>query len=80
MLACGAGTGEIAGKIGDLLFACVNAARHLDVDAEVALRECNEKFTRRFHHVEAGIIGQGRRMEDTSLEEMEAFRVEAKGG
>ncbi len=75
----GAGTEEIAGEIGDLLFACVNAARHLDVDAEVALRQCNEKFTRRFNHVEAGIAKDGRRIEDASLEEMEAFWVEAKG-
>ena len=78
-LARGAGAEETAGEIGDLLFACVNAARHLDIDAEAALRGCNEKFTRRFNHVEAGIAKDGKRVEDASLEEMEAFWIESKG-
>ena len=77
-IAHGAGAEEIAGEIGDLLFACVNVARHLDIDAEAALRDCNEKFIRRFSHVEAGIAKDGRRVEDASLEEMEAFWAEAK--
>ena len=46
---------EILDEVGDLIFACVNVARHLGVDAEVALRACNEKFTKRFHHVEARV-------------------------
>jgi tetrapyrrole methylase family protein/MazG family protein/ATP diphosphatase len=39
-------------ELGDVLFALVNLARHLDVDAEGALRRTVDKFTRRFAHVE----------------------------
>ena len=42
-------------EIGDALFALVNLARHLDVDAEGALRRTIDKFTKRFAHVEARV-------------------------
>ena len=42
-------------ELGDALFALVNLARHLDVDAEGALRRTIDKFTKRFAHVEARV-------------------------
>lgn len=42
----------VAGEVGDLLFTAVNLARHLGVDPELALRETNGKFRRRFAAME----------------------------
>tara|TARA_Y100001968_G_scaffold331519_1_gene386453 strand:- start:652 stop:1446 length:795 start_codon:yes stop_codon:yes gene_type:complete len=40
-------------ELGDILFTCVNIARHINIDPESALHKANKKFTKRFHHVEA---------------------------
>ncbi len=56
-------------EVGDLLFAVVNYARHLGVDAEHALREANAKFTRRFEAVEQRINAP---MADLSLDVLES--------
>lgn len=69
----------LQGEVGDLLFAVVNLARHAGVDPEAALRATNEKFTRRFGHVEDRLAADGRRPDQASLDEMEALWVEAKG-
>lgn len=65
-------------EIGDLLFALVNLARHLDADPERALRGTNAKFERRFRHIETRLAEQERPISGASLEEMEAYWVEAK--
>jgi MazG family protein len=65
-------------EIGDLLFAVANLARHLAVDPETALRLGNAKFERRFQAVERALAAQGRRPENTSLEDMEALWQRAK--
>ncbi len=65
-------------EFGDLLFALVNLARHLDIDPEGALRRANDKFTRRFRHVEAGLAAAGVRAEEATLAEMEALWQAAK--
>jgi nucleoside triphosphate diphosphatase len=68
----------VAGEVGDLLFAVVNLARHLKVDADQALRGTNVKFERRFHAIEEALAAQGRKPAEVSLEEMEALWQRAK--
>ncbi|MTW21906.1 nucleoside triphosphate pyrophosphohydrolase [Allochromatium palmeri] len=58
-------------EIGDLLFSCVNLARHMDVDAEQALRAANQRFERRFSQVERGLREQGLEPSLETREEME---------
>ena len=70
-LAAGGGQDRLAEEVGDLLFAAVNLARHLDVDAEAALRHANAKFERRFRAIERALRAAGRPIEDASLAEME---------
>jgi ATP diphosphatase len=65
-------------EVGDLLFAVTNLARHLDVDAEKALRGTNAKFERRFRSVEAALSARGRGPGEASLDEMEALWCKAK--
>jgi len=45
-------TDAVEGEIGDLLFAVVNVARHLDIEPETALRRAIAEFRTRFEHVE----------------------------
>lgn len=68
----------IADELGDVLFAVVNVARYLGVDPEESLRATNAKFRRRFGHIEARARAKGRRLEQMTLEEMDALWDEAK--
>ncbi len=65
-------------EIGDLLFAVVNLARHLEVDAEAALAGANRKFRRRFEAVEASLAERGRSLGEATLGEMEEAWEAAK--
>lgn len=69
---------RLSEEVGDLLFACVNLARHLDVEPESALRAANAKFERRFGRVEALLAEVGLAVEDAGLEKLEAFWTRAK--
>ncbi|KAB2950505.1 MAG: nucleoside triphosphate pyrophosphohydrolase [Rhizobiaceae bacterium] len=68
----------IADEFGDVLFSLVNFGRHLEIDAEAALRGTNEKFRSRFHHVEKALTGSGRSLEAADLDEMERLWQIAK--
>jgi ATP diphosphatase len=70
---------EIAEETGDLMFALVNLARHVDADPEAALRATNAKFERRFAYIERALEAQGRTLEQASLAEMDALWNAAKG-
>jgi ATP diphosphatase len=65
-------------EIGDLIFALVNLARHLDKDPEVALRGTNAKFERRFAAIEAALAVRGKTPSQATLGEMDALWDEAK--
>ena len=69
---------SVAEEIGDLLFAVVNLARHLEIDGEGALRSANRKFERRFRKVEEILAAQGKEPAGSTLDEMEAAWVQAK--
>ena len=70
---------EMAAETGDLLFAVVNLARHMDADPDQALRGTNAKFERRFSYIETTLAASGRTLHDASLEEMDGLWNEAKG-
>jgi MazG family protein len=65
-------------EVGDLFFVLVNIARYLAVDPESALRKTNRKFRRRFGWLEEQLHSQGKKLEDTNLEEMETLWQQAK--
>jgi ATP diphosphatase len=69
---------EIAEETGDLMFALVNLARHVDADPEAVLRATNAKFERRFAFIERALEAQGRTLEQASLGEMDALWDAAK--
>lgn len=70
---------EIRAEVGDLLFTCVNLARFLRVEAEEALRDSTERFLERFSYLERRLKDKGKRLEEATLEEMDALWEEAKG-
>jgi len=69
---------RIEDEFGDLLFAVVNLARHLDVDAEQALSHANRKFERRFRAMEADINKEGLDIRGLDLDALEARWLKAK--
>ncbi|MBT8135128.1 MAG: nucleoside triphosphate pyrophosphohydrolase [Gammaproteobacteria bacterium] len=69
---------RISDEMGDILFASVNLARHLDVNPEQALRDSNRKFISRFEVVEQLLQEEGRQMEDCSVAELEGYWGKAK--
>jgi len=72
------GLERVTEEFGDLLFVMANVARHLGIDPEAALRGANEKFTRRFHHIEERLASEGKTPADSDLQEMDALWDEAK--
>jgi nucleoside triphosphate diphosphatase len=67
-----------AEELGDLLFAAVNLARRIGIDAESTLRAANAKFERRFRSIEDALERKGRSPADAKLAEMEALWKSAK--
>jgi tetrapyrrole methylase family protein / MazG family protein len=77
--AAGAGhSAAITDELGDVLFAVVNVARHLGVDAELALRAAANKFRRRFEAVEALATERGLDLHTAGLETLDRLWEEVK--
>jgi MazG family protein len=72
------GDAAIAEEFGDLLFVVANVARHLKIDPEAALRAANEKFIRRFRHIEAELAKRGSSPAQSTLAEMDELWNAAK--
>ena len=69
---------NIEEEIGDLLFSCVNAARHLGVDAEQALKDATEKFIKRFSVTEELVSAENIDMKELPIEELDTYWDKAK--
>ena len=65
-------------EFGDMLFAVVNMARHLDIDPEKALTGANYKFERRFRDMEGEIVSSGKRFRDFNIATLDKFWRAAK--
>lgn len=70
---------QIEDEMGDILFAAVNIARMSGVEPEQALQRSNDKFTRRFQHIEKRLREEGSVLEEAGLERMDALWDDAKG-
>lgn len=65
-------------ELGDLLFAVVNLTRHLQVDAETALRQASAKFERRFRGIEQRLRERAVPIENCTLEQLDVLWAEVK--
>ena len=66
-------TAEIEEEFGDLMFAVINLARHLAVDAETALRRASDKFAARFRALEKELGARGKSIDQTEFAELDAL-------
>ena len=69
---------RLTDEIGDVLFVCVNLARHARVDTGAALRAANRKFERRFRQMERDAAAEGKRLVDLPLAEQDDYWNRAK--
>lgn len=65
-------------ELGDLLFSVAQLARHLEIDPELALREANMKFLKRFYSMEDLMREKGAILEDMNQTQMDLYWNEAK--
>ncbi len=70
---------RIIHELGDILFAAVNLARFIHVDAEEVMREANDRFVRRFKRLEKAVKNENRNFSEMTLAEMDELWVTIKG-
>ncbi|WP_293982579.1 nucleoside triphosphate pyrophosphohydrolase [uncultured Clostridium sp.] len=69
---------KIKDEVGDLLFSCVNIARFLNVDEELALNSTIDKFIKRFSYIEEKVKDKGLELRGVNLDAMNKLWEEAK--
>jgi len=69
---------EVFQEVGDVFFAMSNVSRHLGVNPEMALRQANKKFIKRFRFIEEALEKEGKTLDQASLEEMDKIWDEVK--
>ncbi len=69
---------ELENEIGDVFFAMVNYSRFLGLNPEYALRKSIKKFIKRFNYVEEKLRENGKKINESNLEEMDTFWNEIK--
>lgn len=69
---------ELEKELGDILFAIVNYARFFEINPENALRLTIEKYIKRFNYIEQEIEKRGKKITESSLEEMDSIWNESK--
>ncbi len=69
---------RIEEELGDLLFSCVNTARHLGIDAELALKNATDKFIKRFSVTENLVRSNDVDMKSLPIEELDKYWNKAK--
>ena len=69
---------KILDEFGDLLLVMVNLARHLRLDADMAMAGATAKFTRRFQFIENSLVSRGKSLAESNLAEMETLWQQAK--
>lgn len=69
---------RIEEELGDLLFSCVNTARHLGIDAELALKNATDKFIKRFSVTENLVRSDDVDMKSLPIEELDKYWNKAK--
>src|SRR5439155_1443661 len=68
----------VAGEVGDVLFAAVNVARHLNVDPELSLRTVSDRFVARVEQAERLAAAEGRRFDELPLAQQDEYFDRAK--
>tara|TARA_B100000029_G_C17497257_1_gene931405 strand:+ start:952 stop:1356 length:405 start_codon:yes stop_codon:yes gene_type:complete len=69
---------DLFSEIGDLIFTCINLARHYQINSETALHNTNNKFIKRFNYIEDELRKKNISILDASLEEMDKLWNESK--
>jgi MazG family protein len=69
---------RVAAELGDVLFACVNVSRRLNVDPELELRRATQRFVARVERAEQLAAEAGERFDELALEAQDRYFDRAK--